>query len=73
MSATQNTPIIVVKKAWEDDAPKQELVDYTTPEEEGEHDGKIVNFVAIDDGSQGVEHLLMNTYNDFTIHANEEL
>jgi hypothetical protein len=63
--------IIVVKKAWEDDAPKQELVDYMTPEEEGEHGCKIVNFVAINDGSRGVEHLLMNTYNDFMIHVNE--
>lgn len=71
MSATQNAPIIVVKKAWEEDAPKQELVDYTPVNEQGEQARKIVNFVPIDDGSRGVEHLLMNTYNDFLIHARE--
>ena len=30
MSATQNKPLVVVKRAWDDDAPKQELVDYLT-------------------------------------------
>ena len=43
MSATQNAPIVVVKKAWEDEATKQELVDYVTVENEegGETSRKI--------------------------------
>jgi hypothetical protein len=72
MSATQNAPV-VVKKAWEDEATKQELVDYFTVENEegGETSRKIVNFVSIDDGSRGVEHLLMHTFTEFMIHASE--
>ena len=73
MSATQNAPIIVVQKAWDDEATKQELVDYVTVENEegGETSRKIVNFVSIDDGSRGVEHLLMHTFTEFMIHATE--
>jgi hypothetical protein len=36
MSATQNAPIIVVQKAWDDEATKQELVDYVTVENKKE-------------------------------------
>ena len=73
MSGTQNAPVVVVKKAWEDVATKQELVDYVTVENEegGETSRKIVNFVSIDDGSQGVEHLLMHTFTEVMIHASE--
>jgi hypothetical protein len=49
------------------------LVDYVTVENEegGETSRKIVNFVSIDDGSRGVEHLLMHTFTEFMIHASE--
>ena len=75
MSATQNKPLVIVKRAWDDNAPKQELVDYLTipAEQEGERarERKIVNFVPVDDGTRGIEHFMMYTLVQFINHATE--
>ena len=69
MSATQRQPIIVVKRAWEEDAPNKELVHYVPISHKKEK--KVVNFIPIDDGTRGIEHLMMQTYDQFDRHAKE--
>ena len=63
MSATLN-PLIVVEKAWKEDAPKQELIAYVKVSNSNEKK-KIVNFIPIDDGSRGIEHLVGHTMKQF--------
>lgn len=70
MSATEHEPIVVVKKAWEEEASKQELVNYV-PAADGGHEKKVVNFVPIDDGTRGIEHFMMYTFKQFMRHAAE--
>ena len=70
MSATLRKPLIVVKKAWKEDAPKQELVEYVAVTG-GKDLKKVVNFIPIDDGSRGVEHLVGHTIKQFKRHAKE--
>jgi hypothetical protein len=70
MSSSENKPIIVVERAWETEASKQELVTYV-PDENGEHHRKIINFIPIDDGTRGVEHLVMHTFKTYLHHITE--
>jgi hypothetical protein len=72
MSATLRNPLIVVEKAWKEDAPKQELIAYIKVSNSNEKK-KIVNFIPIDDGSRGIEHLVGHTMKQFDRHAKEAL
>jgi hypothetical protein len=62
MSATLRKPLVVVKKYWKEDAPKQELTAYLTVAGSTEKK-KVVNFIPIDDGLRGIEHLVGHTMN----------
>lgn len=69
MSATQREPIVVVKRAWDEEANTQELVAYLQDDEGNRN--KIINFIPIDDGTKGIEHLLMRTMQKFRDHVEE--
>ena len=69
MSAIQRQPLIVVKRAWEEEAPIAELVSYI--QDDDGNSRKIVNFVPIDDGTRGIEHLLMRTMIKYRDHVHE--
>jgi hypothetical protein len=68
MSATLRNPLIVVGKAWKEEAPKQELTAYIKVSNSNEKK-KVVNFIPIDDGSRGIEHLVGHTMKQFDRHA----
>lgn len=69
MSATLRKPLIVVEPAWTDDANTRELVAYVDRDEDTSR--KVVNSVAIDDGTRGIEHLVSLTVEQFNRHARE--
>lgn len=71
MSATLREPLIKVERGWEEEAARQELVDYAEVEGDDTDVRKIVNKVAIDDGSKGIEHLVARTMEQFDRHAKE--
>jgi hypothetical protein len=72
MSATLRKPLVVVEKSWKEDAPKQELTAYVAIAGSTEKK-KVVNFIPIDDGSRGIEHLVGHTMKQFDRHAKEAL
>jgi hypothetical protein len=70
MSATQREPIVVVKRAWDEEANIQELIAYLQDDEGNQN--KIINFIpSIDDGTKGIEHLLMRLMQKFRDHVEE--
>lgn len=55
---------------WDKETLKYESSDYVS---EGNKEHKIINFVPIDDGSQGVEHLVSHTNKIFNFHTKEAI
>jgi hypothetical protein len=71
MSATQRDPLIKIERAWKEDAPTKELVAYVERDDDPSKKRKVVNSVAIDDGSAGIEHLVAHTMEQFHRHEHE--
>jgi len=71
MSATLREPLIKVERAWSKDAKTQELTAYVEREDDPDEKRKVVNHVAIDDGTRGIEHLVAHTMEQFDRHAKE--
>ena len=71
MSATLRNPLVLVEKEWKEDTPKQELIAYVKVSGSATEKKKVVNFIPIDDGSRGIEHLVGHTMKQFDRHATE--
>lgn len=68
VSCTQCKPMIYFERAWTNDAPNYQFYNYIPVKRDNK---KVVNFVSINNGAHGTEHIVAHTNKLFNCHASD--